>query len=226
MKIVVTGALHSGKSSYVKYFDTKAMNIEAAGRDKEFYTVGMDLATFQLEGFKIFLFGTPGLLRMQIMRDVIADGADGIIFLLDSTHPESDEDAMKILHSLKEHIPSDIPIIFCANKQDENSARSSEQVKTQNNLPRNAKIFPTSVNSSLNMKESLKFMVNLIYEKYENKLEIVRKHENNLVELGKQLKLSQEELQDFLRSLEIKRFIIINRENKTIKVKDGLKKLI
>ncbi|MFX1276990.1 MAG: ATP/GTP-binding protein [Promethearchaeota archaeon] len=226
MKIVVTGALHSGKSSYVKYFDTKAMNIEAAGSDKKFYTVGMDLATFQIEAFKIFLFGTPGLLRMQIMRDVIADGADGVIFLLDSTRPESDEDAMLILHSLKEHIPPDIPIIFCANKQDEQSARSSEQVKAQNQLPDNAKIFPISVKNRLNMNESLKYIVNLVFEKYEDILEILRKYEDDLEGLGKQLNMNTEELQEYLRSLEIKRFITIDRENKTIEVIEGLKKLI
>lgn len=226
MKIVVTGALHSGKSSYVKYFDTKAMNIEASGSDRQFYTVGMDLATFQLGGFKIFLFGTPGLLRMQIMRDVIADGADGVIFLLDSTQPNSDEDAMKILHSLKEQITPDIPIIYCANKQDEPSARSSEQVKAQNNLPAEAKVFPISVNSGLNMNESLKFIVNLIYEKFEDVLEVVRKHQDDLEELADHLNMNIEELQDYLRSLETKRFITIDRENKSVRVNEGLNKLI
>lgn len=220
---MITGALHSGKSSYVKFFDNKAMNIEAEGRDKKHYTVGMDLATFQLEGFKIFLFGTPGLLRMQIMRDVIADGADGVIFLLDSTQPESDEEAMQILDSLKEHIPFDIPIIFCANKQDEPAARSSEEVKDQAKLPKDAKIFSTSVKTGLNMNESLHFTVNLIFKKYESTIEIVRKYQGDLQELSQQLKMNTSELQDLLHSLEIKRFIDIDREKKTIKVKDGLR---
>jgi len=198
------------------------MNIEAEGRDKKFYTVGMDLATFQLEGFKIFLFGTPGLLRMQIMRDVISDGADGVIFLFDSAHPENDEEAMQILNSLKQHIPSDIPIIFCANKQDESSARSSEIVKEQAKLPKNAKIFPTSVKTGLNMKESLKYMVNLIFKKYENQIDTIREYQNDLTELAKQLKMNMDELQEFLHSLEVKRFIEIDREKKTIKIKNGL----
>lgn len=201
------------------------MNIEAAGSDKKFYTVGMDLATFQLDGFIIFLFGTPGLLRMQVMRDVIADGADGVIFLLDSTHPEGDEEAMQILNSLKEHIPHDIPILFCANKQDKQSSRTSEQVKAQSNLPKDAKIFPISVTTGFNMNESLKFIVNLIFEKYEDIIDIIRKYQDDLQELGKQLKMNTLELQDFLHNLEIKRFIDIDREKKTIKVKEGLHRL-
>ncbi len=222
---MIIGAIHSGKSSYVKFFDTKAMNIEAEGRDKKYYTVGMDLATLQLEGFKVFLFGTPGLLRMQVMRDVISDRADGVIFLLDSAHPESDKDAIEILNSLKKNIPADIPIIFCANKQDEPTARSSEEVKIQNKLPKEAIIFSTSAKTGLNMHESLKFMVNLIFKKFENCIEILRKYQDDVERLAQQLKMDKLELQDFLHDLEIKRFIDIDREKQTFKVKEGLHEL-
>jgi len=66
MKITVSGPTQSGKSSFIKHFDEKAMNVEAKARDNKYYTVGMDLGSVKLNGFDVFLFGTPGLLRFNV----------------------------------------------------------------------------------------------------------------------------------------------------------------
>ncbi len=44
------------------------------------------------------LFGTPGLLRFKAMRNIVTEGADGIIFMFDAAHPEKDENAIKSFH--------------------------------------------------------------------------------------------------------------------------------
>lgn len=226
MKIVVSGPVKCGKSSYVKCLDQKALNIEAKGRDNIYYTVGMDLGSLKLNGFDIFLFGTPGLLQFSVMRDVIADGADGIVFMFDATNPESDNDAITILNSIRKLIEPNTPIVFLANKQDLEGARTPEVIKEENKLLDRCKIFPSSTTTGLNVQTSLKYVVNEIYEKYKELLQVLRGYETNIKGLGSKLKKDKSQIRDFLNNLEIKRFIEIDRINKTYKVREGLKNLI
>ncbi len=226
MKIVVSGPLQCGKSSFIKHFDENALNIEAKARDNKLYTVGMDLGSVTLNGFDVFLFGTPGLLRFNVMRDVVLRGTDGVIFIFDAAHPEKDEDGIIILNSIRKAISQDIPIIFLANKQDIAGARHSEVVRAQNYLPEDTVIFPTSTRTGENLDNVLKQLVNQIYENYSSLIEILRTYENNIEGLTEKLKKNTIEMRDFLNNLEIKRFIELDRANRTFKVKEGLKLLI
>ncbi|MHA1412573.1 MAG: GTP-binding protein [Promethearchaeota archaeon] len=226
MKISVCGPLKSGKSSFIKYFDKKALNVEAKARNNQFYTVGMDIGIVKLNGFDVFLFGTPGLLRFNVMRDIIVQGTDGVIFIFDSVHPEKDEDAIIILNSIKRVIGPEVPIVYLANKQDLENARPPEVVKAQNYLPKNAVIFSTSIKTGLNVEKALKFIVNQIYENYSSLLNILRLYENDIPGLAKELNKDISELRVFLNNLELKRFIELNRSANTYKVKNGLNLLI
>jgi small GTP-binding protein len=226
MKIVVSGPLQCGKSSFIKHFDENALNIEAKARDNKLYTVGMDLGSIRLNGFDVFLFGTPGLLRFNVMRDVVLRGTDGVIFIFDAAHPEKDEDGIIILNSIRKVISQDIPIIFLANKQDLAGARHSEVVRAQNYLPEDTVIFSTSTRTGENLDNVLKQLVNQIYENYSSLIEILRTYENDIEGLTEKLKKNTIEMRDLLNNLEIKRFIEIDRANRTFKVKEGLKLLI
>jgi signal recognition particle receptor subunit beta len=42
---VVSGAVQSGKSSYIKNLDKKALNVKAKGQNNKLYTVAMDLGS-------------------------------------------------------------------------------------------------------------------------------------------------------------------------------------
>ena len=152
MKIVVSGALQAGKSSYIKALDEKALNVEAKARDNKYYTVGMDLGCVKLNGFDVFLFGTPGLLRFNVMRDVLIKGTDGVIFIFDAVHPEKDEDAIIILNSIRKAVVEDTPIVYLANKQDLAGARHPEVVRAQNYLKDDAVIFPTIARTGENLQ--------------------------------------------------------------------------
>ncbi len=226
MKIVVTGALQCGKSSYIKYLDSRALNIQAKGRDNQYYTVGMDMGSLKKNGFEVFLFGTPGLLRFSVMRDIVADGADGIIFMFDSANPDNDEKAISILNSIRKIIKPEVPIIFLANKQDREDARSPEVVRAQNYLSEKSKLFPTSTVTGLNIEESLRYIVNEIFNTYKETLEIMREYETNIKGLAEKLHMDKGKMRDFLNNLELKRFIEIDRRNRIYKVREGLKNLI
>jgi len=226
MKITVSGPTQSGKSSFIKYFDDKALNVEAKARDNKYYTVGMDLGSVKLNGFDVFLFGTPGLLRFNVMRDVVARGADGLVFIFDAAHPEKDEDGIVILNSLRKVIGFDIPIVYLANKQDVAGARHNEIVRSQNYLRDDAMIFPTSTRTGENLGEALKYLVNLIFDHYSSLLTVLRNYETDIEGLAEKLSKNPVEMRDLLNNLEIKRFIEVDRLNRTYKVKQGLKLLV
>jgi small GTP-binding protein len=226
MKIVVSGPLQCGKSSFIKSLDEKALNVEAKARDNKFYTVGMDLGIVRLNGFDVFLFGTPGLLRFKVMRDVILQGSDGVIFIFDAAHPEKDEDALIILNALRKSIGADTPIVYLANKQDIAGARHAEIVRSQNYLRDEAVIFSTSTRTGENLKESLKYLVNLIYDNYSSLLTVLRSYESDIDGLAEKLEKNPMEMRDLLNNLEIKRFIEVDRLQRTYKVRHGLKLLL
>ena len=202
------------------------MNVEAKGKDERYYTVGMDLGSVKLNGFDCYLFGTPGLLRFSVMRNIVTSGSDGIIFIFDSVHPEKDDSAIVILNSVRKLLPSNTPVVFLANKQDVEGARSPEIIRQQNYIPETSKIFPTSTTTGLNIKESVTHLVNIIYEEYSSLIQVLRTYENDVQGLGNELKKDSVEMRDLLNNLEIKRFIEIDRVSKTYKVRQGLKYLV
>ncbi len=186
----------------------------------------MDLGSVKLNGFDCYLFGTPGLLRFSIMRNIVTSGSDGIIFLFDSVHPEKDDSAIVILNSVRKLLPSNIPVVFLANKQDVEGARSPELIRQQNYLPETSKIFPTSTTTGLNVKESITHLVNIIYEEYSSLIQVLRTYETDIPGLADELKKDSTEIKDLLNNLEIKRFIEVDRVKKTFKVRSGLKFVI
>ena len=216
------GPLQSGKSSYIKFLNKNALNVQVKGQDNKYYTVGMDLAQLKLNGFDIFLFGCPGLLRFKVMREVVASGADGYIFIFDAAHPETDNDAISMLNLIRK---AEVPIVYLVNKQDIKDARAPEVVKKQNNLPENCIIYPTSTKTGLNIKDSIKYLVNEIYKNYKETLSLIHKYENDIKGLANKLNKDKAQMRDFLNNLEIRRLIEVNRVAKTFKVKKGLKNL-
>jgi hypothetical protein len=226
VKILVSGPVHSGKSSYISYIDKNSLNISAKGRDNKFYTVGIDIGSTVLKNIRVSLFGTPGLLQFSTIRDIVAKGADGVIFIFDAAHPEKDEQALTILNHVRSVIESNIPIVFLANKQDLDDARPPEVIKAQNTLSNMAKIFPTSCKTGLNIKESLNFTVKEIVKNYKELLKTLEKYESNIKGLASELSKDKDEMRDFLNSLEIKEFIEIDRGNRTYKVNKDVKSFV
>jgi GTPase SAR1 family protein len=160
------------------------------------------------------------------MRSIVTQKSDGIIFIFDAIAPEKDDSAIMILNSIRKLLPSNIPVVFLANKQDVEGARSPEVIRQQNYLPENSKIFPTSTKTGLNIKESITHLVNVIYDDYSSLLQILKTYETDIQGLGEELKKDRAEMRDLLNNLEIKRFIEVDRVKKTYKVRSGLKHLV
>ncbi|MFW9823217.1 MAG: hypothetical protein ACFFE4_09795, partial [Candidatus Thorarchaeota archaeon] len=139
---------------------------------------------------------------------------------------EKDDSAIVILNSVRKLLPTNIPVVFLANKQDVEGARPPEVIRQQNYLPENSKIFPTSTTTGLNIRESITHLVNVIYEEYSSLIQVLRAYENDIPGLSKELNKDIAEMRDLLNNLEIKRFIEVDRVNKTYKVRSGLKYLV
>jgi hypothetical protein len=226
VKILVSGPVHSGKSSYINYIDKNSLNISAKGRDNKTYTVGIDIGSRVIKNVRVCLFGTPGLLQFSTIRDIVARGADGIIFIFDAADPEKDEEALTILNHIRGVLEPNIPLVFLANKQDLDDARPPEVIKAQNNLPERAKIFPTSCKTGLNIEKSLKFTVKEIVKNYRDLLKTLEKYENDIKGLASELHKNKNEIRDFLNNMEIKEFIEIDRINRTYKVNKDVKSFV
>jgi len=186
-------------------------------------TVAMDVGYVSLGGLHISLMGTPGLLRFNTMRNIISNGADGIIFIFDASNSESDEAAFSILNDLKS---SKAMRVYLANKQDIKGARAPEVFKNKFNLPKESKVFPSSTKSGSNVIESLKYLVNQIFNRYSKLFKLLLEYENNIKGLAEKLHKNKDEMRDLLYKLEIKKFIKIDRAKKVYKVSDGLKNVI
>lgn len=186
----------------------------------------MDLGFVKINGFEVYLFGTPGLLRFRVMSEVVCRGADGFIFMFDAADPDKDGDAISILNIIRKSSNHDIPIVFLANKQDLENARSPEIIKAQNSLPEDSTFFSTSNKTGLNIEKSLRFVVNEIFDKHEELIQVLMNYENDIKGLAERLKKNKEQMKDFLNTMELKRFIEIDRKQKIYRVREGLKKVI
>ena len=118
------------------------------------------------------------------------------------------------------------PIVYLANKQDIAGARHPEVVRSQNYLPPDAVIFPTTTRTGENLDEALKYIVNQIFENYSSLLKILRTYESDIEGLAKKLDKDKIQMRDLLNNLEIKRFIDVDRFNRTYKVREGMKLLM
>jgi len=154
IKIVVTGPFQSGKTTFIK-LATKGQSIHVGHRG---ITVGLDFGTIKYNGIVIHLFGTPGLDRFSIMREIVAKGARGYILIIDSTDFNSILAGKEIL---KEILKSNenIPCIILANKQDLPNAVPVEKIKP---LFAGFPVIPAILIKGVGIKESLTLLFSQI----------------------------------------------------------------
>jgi hypothetical protein len=113
LKIVIFGAFGAGKTTFIKTLDPESKHIEAncAGGTT---TVALDFGRILKDGCHIHIFGTPGQERFEFAREIIANGMDGAILLVDATSQTDDftRHLWDSLHAAK------VPFIVFLNKCD------------------------------------------------------------------------------------------------------------
>jgi signal recognition particle receptor subunit beta len=103
-KIVFTGPMGAGKTSAIAAVSdlapvsTETLNTDFGESAKAMTTVAFDYGECRLEdGSLVRLYGTPGQSRFDFMWQVLAQGAIGLVVLLDDHRPDPLADALEFL---------------------------------------------------------------------------------------------------------------------------------
>jgi len=124
IKFVITGPFAAGKTTLVKTMSeipvigTETVVTDHTSAIKTNTTVSMDFGKLTLADedmvVELSLFGTPGQQRFNFMWDVLAQGMDGYVVLVDLSRPESFAEAAGIIEHFR--AISDAPFVVGANK--------------------------------------------------------------------------------------------------------------
>ena len=111
-KILFAGPVGAGKTTAIasvsdsEVVQTDALATDAVAERKEQTTVAMDYGTLEIDtGLTIQLVGTPGQERFDFMWDILANGALGVVVLIDNARPDPLTDLkfyMRSFHKLLE----------------------------------------------------------------------------------------------------------------------------
>lgn len=223
MKFLVTGAFQCGKSQFIKSIDKNALNIASLDKNGWKCTVGMDVGNTKSLGLDITLFGTPGLLRFNAMRAIVAEGSDGVIFLFDGPHPDRDDASIQILNEIRHILGRDIPIVYAVNKSDDPNCRSVEVVRSQNYLGKHSILFKISALTGENIKVPIDELAHIVKQSLSPLVRIICDYEGDIQGLQTELGKNSEEIMDILNAMELRGVISIDRLYKSFKIKETAK---
>jgi uncharacterized protein len=117
LKIVVTGPFSAGKTTLIKTISEVA--IVGTERDvtdetravKERTTVAMDFGRITFaQDLSLFIFGTPGQRRFEVMWEILSEGMIGFILLVRPDDDRSIEEASHILETFRDY--ADVPYVI------------------------------------------------------------------------------------------------------------------
>lgn len=133
VKLLITGPVNAGKTTFVQHLsDTQLAATDVAATDevarlKALTTVGLDFGILKIDDeLELHLFGTPGQSRFNFMWDILARGAVGAVFLVDSTSADSINEMKKMHAYYKEKV--NLPAIVGATKQDLADAKPVDEL--------------------------------------------------------------------------------------------------
>ncbi|MDI9624482.1 MAG: GTP-binding protein [Methanothermobacter sp.] len=144
-KIVIFGDYDSGKTTTLEKLCEKIVKVEYNG-----ITVALDYGNITLDGEKIHLFATPGHERFRFMLEIIANGLDGAIIVVDNSRGVTAVEE-RIMDSLED---ANIPYVVFANKQDLDDSTLE--------ISRGVDVIPTIATENAGLLEGLKILLGKI----------------------------------------------------------------
>lgn len=117
LKIVITGPFSAGKTtligtiSEVAIVGTERDVSDESRATKEKTTVAMDFGRITFaEDLSLFLFGTPGQRRFEVMWEILSEGMIGFILLVNAADARSLEEGSHILDQFRTY--ADVPYVI------------------------------------------------------------------------------------------------------------------
>ena len=143
LKIVITGPFSAGKTTLIGTISEVAIvgterDVSDEGRaTKEKTTVAMDFGRITFaEDLSLFLFGTPGQRRFEVMWEILSEGMIGFILLVNATDPRSVEEGSHILDQFRTY--ADVPYVVGVthlDDADEDPAETIARVRRELEVP-------------------------------------------------------------------------------------------
>ncbi len=224
MKIVVTGPYEAGKSQMIHHItDGACINVERRGT-----TIAMDHGLANVDGLNVFMFGTPGLLRFRTMRKILSEGADGIIFVVDSVDPESDARAKLFFREIAFFLPG-VPCVVAANKQDLKESRPVDQLRKNLRFLTGLPVFPVSAKNGTNVDSMLRTLLYLVMMQWSSvfvKFAEFSGNKKGLRNLMKDLNLERDQAVGYLRRFELRKLLEVQVGDEQFIVKDSVRHLL
>jgi signal recognition particle receptor subunit beta len=133
LKIVITGPFSAGKTtligtiSEVAIVGTERDVSDESRATKEKTTVAMDFGRITFaEDLSLFLFGTPGQRRFEVMWEILSEGMIGFILLINAADPRSLEEGSHILDQFRTY--ADVPYVVGVTHLDDTSEDATQAV--------------------------------------------------------------------------------------------------
>jgi hypothetical protein len=136
MKIVVFGALNAGKTTFLERVSKKELSVKGSYEDM---TTSLDFTQLDYNGETLHLFTTPGHRRFDFMWEVLANGMQGAILLVDSTVGITEVD--REIKGLIED--KGVPYVVAVNKSDLANL-SPESVREELGISPGVPVIPSS----------------------------------------------------------------------------------
>ena len=176
LKIVVTGPFSAGKTTLIKAISevtvlgTERDVSDASKSKKSRTTVAMDFGRISFaDDLSLFLFGTPGQKRFEVMWDVLSEGMIGFILMVSAADEESIKDSKHILEHFKSR--ADVPFVVGVShldKADADSAELQEQIHEQLGLDGSTQVVPCDPRDREQVKQLVLRVLSAALERLEN----------------------------------------------------------
>ena len=126
LKIVITGPFAAGKTTLI----TTISEVSIVGTERDVTdetrsiktrtTVAMDFGRLSFgDDLSLFLFGTPGQRRFEVMWEILSEGMIGFICLVNASDERSVEESSHILDQFRQY--ADVPYVIGVSHLDEQS---------------------------------------------------------------------------------------------------------
>ena len=160
LKIVITGPFSAGKTTLIGTISEVAIvgterDVTDEGRNqKAKTTVAMDFGRITFaEDLSLFLFGTPGQRRFEVMWEILSEGMIGFILLVNAADDRSLEEGSHILDQFKRY--ADVPYVVGVTHLDgvkEDSAEVLTRVRSVLEVPETVEVVPCDPRSRDDVK--------------------------------------------------------------------------
>ena len=160
VKIVVTGPFSAGKTTLIRtiseitVLSTEKDITDSTRSRKAETTVAMDFGRITIDrDLVLYLFGTPGQDRFDFMWEILGEGMLGYVVLVDSTRPDSLEEAVGILAAFRKM--ARVPFVVALNRSQGLEPGDEDRVRAVLELADDVPVVPCDATDRESVKSVL-----------------------------------------------------------------------